>query len=296
MAQPYITQIGMPVALDEFSADIVGLVSARTEDSLFEIGRIRTIKEHMLVMIRLNDKVVGRSDIGFHLFVHRSAIGHEYETLTKEVNAVSETIGRVVLYTKRIDLHSEELPLYSFLEIAPAGAQFLTHTVVAVDTLVDEGRRVYRQVNAFAECAYRADMISVIVRDEHTHNILKIEPHVAQTLLYLTRRDARINEDTPLTRAKIVAVAATTAGEAPEYEFVFFHKTYLRVLVPPVGFEVRVALEPEEVLEEDEPVAVRMLFVDSRLIVVVRPDASVDLMIVRVVPDLFTRLSTEVEG
>lgn len=109
-----------------------------------------------------------------------------------------------------------------------------------------------------------------------------------------------------MTRAEVVAVTATTAGEAPEYEFVFFHKTYLRVLEPPVGFEVRVELEPEEVLEEDEPVevrvaldacaAVRMLFVDSRLIVVVRPDSSVDLIVVRVVPDLFTRLSTEVEG
>ena len=195
-----------------------------------------------------------------------------------------------------IDLHTEQFPLHPFLEIAPAGSQFLAHAVVAVYPFVNKRGGIDRQVNAFAECAYRADMIGVIVRDEHTHDILKIEPHVAQTLLYLTRRDARINEDTPLTRAEVVAVTATTAGEAPEYEFVFFHRTYLRVLEPPMGFEVRVELEPEEVLEEDEPVAVRMLFVDLRLIVVVRPDSSVDLIVVRVVPDLFTRLSTDVEG
>ena len=47
---------------------------------------------------------------------------------------------------------------------------------------------------------------------------------------------------------------------------------------------------------ELEPPAVRVLFIDSRLTVVVRPDSSVDLMVVRVVPDLLTRLSTIVEG
>ena len=78
------------------------------------------------------------------------------------------------------------------------------------------------------------------------------------------------------------------------------------MLLPPVGADdVRVEVDPDEVLEEDEPVdvrveaagaAVRVLFVDSRLIVVVRPFASVLLMVVRVVPDLLTRLSIVVEG
>ena len=44
------------------------------------------------------------------------------------------------------------------------------------------------------------------------------------------------------------------------------------------------------------PEAVRVLLVDSRLTVVVRPFSSVLLIVVRVVPDLLTRLSTVVEG
>ena len=77
------------------------------------------------------------------------------------------------------------------------------------------------------------------------------------------------------------------------------------MLLPVGADDVRVEVDPDEVLEEDEPVdvrveaagaAVRVLFVDSRLIVVVRPFASVLLMVVRVVPDLLTRLSTVVEG
>lgn len=81
--------------------------------------------------------------------------------------------------------------------------------------------------------------------------------------------------------------------------------TYRRVLLPVEVDGVRVEVEPEDVLDEDEPedvrvdaagAAVRVLLVDSRLMVVVRPLASVLLMVVRVVPDLLTRLSIVVEG
>lgn len=73
--------------------------------------------------------------------------------------------------------------------------------------------------------------------------------------------------------------------------------TYRRVLLPLVVVDVDVRdVEPEEVLVEEELVAVRVLLVDSRFTVVVRPFSSVLLMVVRVVPDLFTRLSTVVDG
>ena len=73
--------------------------------------------------------------------------------------------------------------------------------------------------------------------------------------------------------------------------------TYRRVLLPPVVVdEVRVEVEPEDVRVDVEPEAVLVLFVDSRLMVVVRPLSSVRLIVVRVVPDLLTRLSTVVEG
>ena len=166
--------------------------------------------------------------------------------------------------------------------------------------------RINRQMHALAQRTDRAYVIRMIVRHEDAHDIRKIQTHLAQTLLYLARRDAGVNEDSLLTRAEVIAVSATTTGEAPEYEFVFFHNTYLRVPEPLVVVEVRVALEPEEVLEEDEPddvrvevdagAAVRALLMDSRLTVVVRPVSSVVRTIVRVVPDLLTRLSTEVEG
>jgi hypothetical protein len=66
-------------------------------------------------------------------------------------------------------------------------------------------------------------MIRMIVRDEHTHDILEIQPHITQILLNLARRDAGVNQYSPMTRAQIVTVTATTACKTTKYEPVFVH-------------------------------------------------------------------------
>jgi hypothetical protein len=80
-------------------------------------------------------------------------------------------------------------------------------------------------MHALAQRPDRAYMVRMIVRDEYAHDIRKIQTHLAQTLLYLTRRDACINENTPLTRTEIVAVTATSTRKTSEYKSVFLHIT-----------------------------------------------------------------------
>ena len=225
MAKPYVPQIRMPVTLQQFATHIIRLVSAGREDSLLEIGRIRTIEQHVLVVIRLNHQVISRSDILLHLIVHRPAIGHEYKALTIIIDAVTEAVSRVMLNTKSIDGHSEQLPFLPFLEITTTGAQFLPYAIVTINTGMDLGGSVDRQFNPFTQRTYGADMIGMVVRNEHTHYILEIEVHLPQTLLNLTRRDTSINEYSPLTRTEVVTIATTTARKASKYEPVFIHTT-----------------------------------------------------------------------
>ena len=225
MAKPYVPQIRMPVTLQQFTTHIIRLVSAGREDSLLEIGRIRTIEQHVLVVIRLNHQVISRSDILLHLIVHRPAIGHEYKALTIIIDAVTEAVSRVMLNTKSIDGHSEQLPFLPFLEITTTGTQFLPYAIVTINTGMDLGGSVYRQFNPFTQRTYGTNMIGMVVGNQHTHNILKIQVHLTQTLLNLTRRDTRINEYSPLTRTEVVTIAATTARKAPKYEPVLLHTT-----------------------------------------------------------------------
>ena len=225
MAKPYVPQVRMPVTLQQFTTHIIRLVSAGREDSLLEIGRIRTIEQHVLVVIRLNHQVISRSDILLHLIVHRPAIGHEYKALTIIIDAVTEAVSRVMLNTESIDGHSEQLPFLPFLEITTTGTQFLPYAIVTINTGMDLGGSVYRQFNPFTQRTYGTNMIGMVVGNQHTHNILKIQVHLTQTLLNLTRRDTRINEYSPLTRTEVVTIAATTARKAPKYEPVLLHTT-----------------------------------------------------------------------
>ncbi len=225
MAKPYVPQIRMPVTLQQFTTHIIRLVSAGREDSLLEIGRIRTIEQHVLVVIRLNHQVISRSDILLHLIVHRPAIGHEYKALTIIIDAVTEAVSRVMLNTESIDGHSEQLPFLPFLKISTTGTQFLPYAIVTINTGMDLGGSVYRQFNPFTQRTYGTNMIGMVVGNQHTHNILKIQVHLTQTLLNLTRRDTRINEYSPLTRTEVVTIAATTARKAPKYEPVLLHTT-----------------------------------------------------------------------
>jgi hypothetical protein len=129
----------------------------------------------------------------------------------------------LLLDMESIDLHAEEFPLFAFLKIASASAQFLAHAVVTVYAFMNKRRGIDRQFDAFAQRTYSADVIGVVMRDEHAANVLEIQTHLAQTLLYLTSRDAGINQHPLFTRSEVVTIAATTACKTSEYELVVCH-------------------------------------------------------------------------
>ena len=223
VAEPDVSQPGMPVTLQERTTGVVALMTARTKDSLLKVSRVRTVEQHMLVMVRLDHKVVRRTDIRLHLVVHRTAVGHQHKTLIHIIDAVPQTIGGVMLNVEGVDLHAEQIPFLAFLEIPPAGSQFLPDTIVAVDSVVYLRGRVYRQMNAFAQRTHSTYMIRVVVGHQYAHDIREIQAHLAQTFLYLTSRDASINQHATFARTYIVAVTATTACKASKYESVFLH-------------------------------------------------------------------------
>ncbi len=223
VAEPDVSQPGMPVTLQERATGVVALMTARTKDSLLEVSRVRAVEQHMLVMIRLDHKVVRRTDIRLHLVVHRTAVGHQHKSLIHIIDAVPQTIGGVVLNVESVDLHAEQIPFLPSLEIPAARSELLADSVVAVYTLVDLGGGVNRNLHPLTQCTYRTDMIRMIVRDQDTHDIGEIEIHLAQVLLNLPSRDACVYQHPPLTGTEIVTITATTARKTPEYESVFLH-------------------------------------------------------------------------
>ena len=218
VAQPVVEVLGKHA-----SASDVALVAARREDSLLEVGGVRAVKEHLLVVVGLDDDVVGGPYGLRHHGVRLAAVGGNHELLAESADDVAEAVGGVVADAESIELHSRILEGDTFLEEASGRAQFFPHAVVAVNPLMDGGSSVDRQVHALAEGANSAYVVGMVVRDEHTADIAEVHAHLAQVLLYSARGDTRVNEYSLFARTKIIAIAATSARETTKHQSVLRH-------------------------------------------------------------------------
>ena len=211
------------VARQQLTARVVALVTAVRQDALLQVRRIRTVQQHLLVVVGLYHQVVGRADSLLDLIVGRAAVGNQHKPLAHVVDAVTQAVGRVVRDTESVDLHAEQLEGYALVEEPACGLQLQRHSVVAVDACMDLFRRVNRQVDMLAQTTHRTDMVRVIVRHQHTHDVRKIQVHAPQAVVDLTRRDAGIDQDALLLRAQVVAIARATRTETAKYEMLFRH-------------------------------------------------------------------------
>ena len=126
----------MIIPRNQFAASYIALMPAGRQDSLFEIGGIGAVQQHVFIVISLYHQVIGGAYIGLHLLVGFAAIGGNHKPLTIVVYHITDTLGRVVVDSERIDCHVKKRPLLFFLKIAATGFEFLAHTIVAVYSLV----------------------------------------------------------------------------------------------------------------------------------------------------------------
>ena len=96
MAQEHVLHTIVIVPLQQFAASHIRLVTARRQDALLQIRRVRTVQQQLLIVVRLDDNVVGGAQILFHLGVRLAAVGSNHEPLVHKVYHVPYTLCRVV--------------------------------------------------------------------------------------------------------------------------------------------------------------------------------------------------------
>ena len=80
MAQPHVSQARCGVLHKGFSALSVAEVSTGSEDAASEIVRIRSVFEHLLVVVGLHDEIVGLVDKWLYLVGDNAHIGDYAES------------------------------------------------------------------------------------------------------------------------------------------------------------------------------------------------------------------------
>ena len=210
VAEKHIAQPLMKIVCQHTGTSLVALMPARGENTLLQIGRVRTFKQHLLVVIGLDDKVVGCADSLFDLVVRRATIGDEHEAFPHIIDGIAQAIGGVVRDSEGVDPHTKEFERLTFFEETACGLEFERDAIVAVDAGVDGCSGVDGDMDMLSKPSDGADMVGMVVRDEDSHDVGEVEFHRAKTVVNLTRRDTGIDEDALVFGSEVVAIAGAT--------------------------------------------------------------------------------------
>lgn len=92
----------------------------------------------------------------------------------------------------------------------------MPHQSVGADGMVHFVGSIDGYVMTVSKCAYRFDMIHVIVGDEYCADVFEIVTVLLQAFANGAYANAYINEDAVVAIAKEIAIAAAAATEAEE--------------------------------------------------------------------------------
>lgn len=177
---------------------------------------VRTIFEHCLIVVSLNDQVVRLCDVLSSLFADVAEVGSEDEFLVVVSESESYAVGGIMRNWESLDVEVLDLDMLAlFVEMA-ASVDFLSDAVVAVDAVAHLLGDIDRNVEHFAEDSDGFDVVGVVVSDENTPDVAEFDVVEFEFPLDGAHRDSGIDEEAVLARAEVVAVAAATAAHAEE--------------------------------------------------------------------------------
>src|SRR5574344_226020 len=116
MAQPYFTQLLCHVFSQMLGTVFIAHVTDIAQYAVLQILRIRTMTKHLLVMISLNNPIIGTADIRLHLICHTACIRNNTESHTLCFNAVTHIVITVMRNTERSDMKLTYIKRYPFFD------------------------------------------------------------------------------------------------------------------------------------------------------------------------------------
>ncbi len=211
VAQPYVLQYGCCIFGKKMSGFRVAQMPDATADAPFEECGIFACHEHVAIVVRLNDEMLGTRDGFVYLGCGMSDVGKQAEDGIVQLNDVAYIVRTVVGHFEGRDAHVAKFQRDILLHIAYVlCGKLARYAIVAVDALVNFLCGIDGLAVIVRQIAYRLYVVGMVVRDEYGIYLLEGNPIVAHVLLQRAHTDARINEYGRRCRAQIVAVSATT--------------------------------------------------------------------------------------
>ena len=166
----------------KFGCHMIGQVTGVGEDPFFEIQWIRPFQKTLLIVIRLQDKVVGFEQERHRFVVDTTHIGrndHRGHTIR---NAVADNVGGVMADRKGRNPESGHFFGRTLGHFPPALVQFLRYFITAVHAVEHLGGGENRDMVHLAQRTYGGDVVEMIVCKENRMDLRQIHAYVLQIL------------------------------------------------------------------------------------------------------------------
>lgn len=214
VAKPHFFQV-RAVAADDFSCFGIGQMAPRAADARPEVVGVRTVLQHVGVVVGLKHQVLCLAYVLLYLWGDVSGIGKDAPCACAQADMISHTVHAVMGYGKGfhreaaygIGLARLNGPSV-FLRWLPSndaiGQDALPHGLGCVD----------RYAEFFGKLSGCTGMVNVVVRNEDCPNVLgtdAVKPKVLQNFPYA---NSRVNEDSSTRMPQIVCIAAAAAAQA----------------------------------------------------------------------------------
>ena len=193
---------------------VVAQVSRARHDALLQIIGIRPLLQHLPVVIGFEHKAVSLLQIGRHTVGNVPQVGGKDKTTAADLDAIADIVGTVVRHLEggngEVAYHERGL----FENGTTHGIDFLRHGIAAVHAVENSLRRIDGNAALLAHITRPPDVVGMVVGDAHRDNRLEGDAVDRQRLLYLPRRNARIDENAVSVGSQIITVSAATARQA----------------------------------------------------------------------------------
>lgn len=209
-------EVRVVVRGQELGCMVVAEMTEVRADALFERVGVRAVFEHHLVVVSLDNEVVGFGDVLCRFLTDIAEVSCEDEFLAVVGESEAYAVGGVVRYGESLDVEVLDRNVLAFFVEMAAVVDFLSDAVVAVDAVAHLLGHVNWDMEHFAEDSDRFDVVCMVVSDEEAPDIAEFYVVEFEFPLDGAHRDSGIDEEAVLARAEVVTVAAATAAHAEE--------------------------------------------------------------------------------
>ena len=196
MAEPHVAQETVCMLGDGLGAVVVVQMARATGYAHLQMLRIRTLQEHLAVVVSLDDQIIGACDVGSNLVGHLTDIGNQTERRLPHLNHIAHVVAAVVGHVEGRHPEVAHLQADARLDVAALLHSHLArYAVVAVDAFVHQPRGIDGQVKLVADAAHTLDVVGMVVGDQNVVHPRQAEPVVSEMLFQPTDAHAGINQE-----------------------------------------------------------------------------------------------------